>query len=61
MYQVTNAQINRLVEMRRKNYPIDSMRFHPMEGHITVGVAVRSYGRPATRYFYIGQKGQLKS
>jgi len=60
MYRVTNAQVNRLVEMRRKNYPIESLRFHPFEGHITAGVAVKSYGKPAVRYYYIGQRGQLR-
>lgn len=59
-YNLTNAQVNRLVEMRRKGYPISSLRFHPLESHLTVGVDVKSYGKPAIRYFYVGQKGQLK-
>ena len=59
MYQVTNAQVNRLVEMRRKNYRVTGVRFHPFEGHLTVSVSISHRGKPATRYFYIGQKGQL--
>jgi hypothetical protein len=56
MFHLTTEQVKRLQEMRSKNYPITSLRFHPIEGHITVGVRVGQ----GTRYFFVGQKGQLK-
>jgi hypothetical protein len=59
-YNLTNAQVNRLVEMRKKGYPIHSLQFRSLEGHLTVGVRVKSYGKDATRYFFIKQNGGLK-
>jgi hypothetical protein len=55
-YRVTQAQIDRLQQMKVKDYPIVGLRFQPHEGHITVSV----WTRKGMRYFYIGQKGQLK-
>jgi hypothetical protein len=60
LHKVSQHQVDRLQEMLDKNYPIGSLRFDPMEGHITIGVRVKGYGRGSMRYFFVGQRGQLK-
>lgn len=54
-YNYTQAQHDKVQKMLKKEYRIYSLRFSAMSGH--VAVAVRS-GK-ATRYFWIGQDGQL--
>ena len=59
-HQVSAQQVARLQEMVDKNYRIGSLRFDPIEGHITTGVRVKGYGPGSMRYFQIGQRGQVK-
>ena len=60
MAKLTQRQVDRLQQMLDKNYPILGVEFRSMTGHMTVAVRVKSYGRDAIRYFYVGSKGQLK-
>jgi hypothetical protein len=55
-HRLSKAQVKRLQQMVDKGWPIHSVRYSPLEGHLSVGVSLRR----GTRGFWIGQKGELK-